>query len=111
MAHDLASSFIAYRLLLFFSNHHILWAMKPQALLKAIGRRIRAIRKSRELSQERLAEMSDLHPTFVSDTENGKLNVSILSYYKIAEALKVPLPELFDVKSSPSIKKAKKKSR
>jgi len=69
--------------------------MKAVALLKAVGGKIRLIRKSKELSQEKLAELSGLHPTFISNLENGKLNCSILSYYRIAEALDTPLAKLF----------------
>jgi len=83
--------------------------MKPVALLKAIGGKIRVIRKSKELSQEKLAELSSLHPTFVSNLENGKLNGSILSYYRIAEALDTPLAKLFTI--SPVSKPASKAKR
>ncbi len=65
--------------------------MKPQALLKAVGYKIRVIRTAKKLSQEQVAEMSNLHPTFISNLENGKLNGSILSFYRIAEALNTPL--------------------
>ncbi len=68
--------------------------MKPQVFLKAIGYKIRVIRMSKKLSQEKLAEMSNLHPTFISNLENGKLNGSILSFYRIAQALDTPLSRI-----------------
>jgi DNA-binding XRE family transcriptional regulator len=108
---SLATPFIAYRLCKSEPNQYILWAMKPQAFLKAVGYKIRVIRTAKKLSQENLAEMANLHPTFISNLENGKLNGSILSFYRIAEALDTPLPKLFVVKA-PSVtaeKKAKKK--
>jgi transcriptional regulator with XRE-family HTH domain len=83
--------------------------MKPVALLKAVGGKIRVIRKSKELSQEKLAELSGLHPTFVSNLENGKLNCSILSYFKIAEALDTPLAKLFTFSPVSKPKRPKKK--
>ena len=84
--------------------------MKPQAFLNAVGNKIRSIRTSKELSQEKLAEMANLHPTFISNLENGKLNGSILSFYRIAQALDTPLPKLFVVKV-PAVAPAKKRTK
>lgn len=68
--------------------------MKPTTFLKILGERIRAIRKSKKISQERLAELSGLHPTYISDVERGKVNASIYSCYMITKALDVPFSEL-----------------
>lgn len=70
--------------------------MKPQAFLKAVGYNIRVIRTAKKLSQEKLAELSDLHPTFISNLENGKLNGSILSYFAVSNALDVPLSRIIN---------------
>jgi transcriptional regulator with XRE-family HTH domain len=85
--------------------------MKPLAFLKAVGYKIRVIRTAKKLSQEQVAEMANLHPTFISNLENGKLNGSILSFYRIAEALDTPLNKLFIVRApaAPPVKSAKKK--
>ena len=83
--------------------------MKPLTFLKAIGDNVRLIRTKKKLSQEKLAELSNLHPTFVSNLENGKLNVSILSYYQIAKALETPLAKLFILKPAKVAKRTKKK--
>jgi transcriptional regulator with XRE-family HTH domain len=68
--------------------------MKTAELLAALGEKIREVRKGKKLSQERLAELSNLHPTYISDIENGKVNASLYSYYQIAQALTVSLSEL-----------------
>ncbi len=68
--------------------------MKTHNVLIMIGEKIRHIRKGKKISQERLAELSNLHPTYISDIENGKVNASIYSYCQIAQALNVPLSEL-----------------
>lgn len=65
--------------------------------IKVIGRKIRAIRKSKGLSQEQLAELAGLHPTYISDIENGKVNASLQSYLAVASGLEMPLGELIDL--------------
>lgn len=69
-------------------------SMNLNAFLKTFGKRIRAIRKSKNISQEKLAELAGLHPTYISDVERGKVNASIYSCYMITVALDVPLSEL-----------------
>jgi len=68
--------------------------MKSKEFLNAVGGKIRDIRKAKKLTQEKLAELSNLHPTYISDIENGKVNASIFSYYQIAQALSNPLSEI-----------------
>ena len=68
--------------------------MECEQLLKALGERIRAARKAKKLSQESLAELASLHPTYVSDIERGKVNASITTYSHLARALDMPLAEL-----------------
>lgn len=68
--------------------------MKTAELLAVLGEKIREVRKGKKLSQEQLAELANLHPTYISDIENGKVNASLFSYYQIAKALTIPLSEL-----------------
>ena len=56
-----------------------------------------AVRKRREklgLSQEKLAEYADVHRTYVSSIELGKVAVGIEVCYKVARALKIRLSKL-----------------
>lgn len=62
--------------------------------LKLIGSRIRGFRKAMGLIQEKLAELANLHPTFVSEIETGKANYSISTILLISNALKVSPAEL-----------------
>jgi transcriptional regulator with XRE-family HTH domain len=71
--------------------------MKPDKRIKTIGEKIRAIRKSKGLSQEEMAEGAGLHPTYISDIENGKVNASLLSYFMVATALEMPVVEIVDL--------------
>ena len=71
--------------------------MKPDRTIGLIGEKIRAVRKSKKLSQERLAELAGLHPTYISDIENGKVSASLQSYLMVAKGLEMPLGELIDL--------------
>src|SRR3990172_1681422 len=64
-------------------------------LKKALGIRIRLFRQARNITQEKLAEMTDLSVTFIGTTERGKNIPSVKTCQIIAEALGVPLWELF----------------
>ena len=47
-----------------------------------LGLRIRAIRKSRNLSQEQLAELCNLHPTYIGQLERGEKMPPLKAYAK-----------------------------
>ena len=59
-----------------------------------VGASIRAIRESRGISQELVAERADLHPIYYGNVERGRNNISILSLVKVALALKCTVEEI-----------------
>lgn len=65
-------------------------------LAKSIGQRIRNHRAAAGLSQEKLAELSGCHPTYIGQLERGEKNATIESIDKIATALNVSLSKLFE---------------
>ena len=65
-------------------------------LAKMIGQRVRNYRTERGLSQERLAEMSGCHPTYIGQVERGEKNATLESIDKIASAMSIPLSRLFE---------------
>lgn len=66
------------------------------ALSKQVGQRIRNYRTNSGLSQEKLAELSGCHPTYIGQVERGEKNATLDSIERIASALQVPLSQLFE---------------
>ena len=65
-------------------------------ITKILGKRIRNYRTTMGLSQEKLAELSGCHPTYIGQIERGEKNATIESIEKIALALNVSLSKLFE---------------
>jgi transcriptional regulator with XRE-family HTH domain len=63
---------------------------------KVFGERIRALRRRSSWSQEQLAERARLHRTYVVGIELGTRNPSLKIMARLARALGVPLPSLFE---------------
>ena len=68
--------------------------MKPELNYKLVGQRIRAIRKKRGMTQERLAELAEISPQHCSGIETGAAKVSLPALVKIANALNASMDEL-----------------
>ena len=60
-----------------------------------LGKRIRQLRERQRLSQEDLAAASHLHRTYVGSVERGERNVALRNIQAIANALGIPLSDLF----------------
>ena len=59
-----------------------------------LGANVRALRIERNLTQEQLADLCDLHRTYVGAIERGNRNVSLKNIVIIAQALNVEPSEL-----------------
>jgi len=64
-------------------------------ILTKFGKRVRELRKSQGLSQQKLALKTGLHYTYIGAVERGERNLSLQSMEKIAKGLKVNIVELF----------------
>jgi transcriptional regulator with XRE-family HTH domain len=64
-------------------------------LRKKFGERLRQIRLSRRMTQERFAEALDISVDFLSLVERGRNAPSFETLDKIAKRLKMPVAELF----------------
>jgi len=62
---------------------------------KLFGEQVRQLRVKRKLSQERLAEMANLHRNYIGGIERGERNLGLLNIVQLARALKVPPARLF----------------
>jgi transcriptional regulator with XRE-family HTH domain len=58
--------------------------------LQVFGQTVRKLRLERGLSQEDLAELCDLHRTYIGGIERGERNIGLLNVLNIAKALNVP---------------------
>ena len=67
--------------------------MRTQELL---GRRVKELRKGKELTQEQLAERAGLDVKFVGSIERGTENPSIQTLEKLAAALSVKIHQLLN---------------
>lgn len=71
--------------------------MDDEDICRRFGQNVRRIRRAQELSQENLAELADLHRTYITGLERGHgRNPTIRAADKIARALKVPIATLFE---------------
>ena len=65
-------------------------------IAKILGQRIRKYRTAKGLSQEKLAELSRCHPTYIGQIERGEKNATVESIEKISDALDISLSVLFE---------------
>ena len=69
--------------------------MSKETHLKALGARIRTLRKERGLTQEALAERAGLHSRYISRVEQGDANFGVSVVFDLARGLSVKPAELF----------------
>ena len=58
------------------------------------GARLKSIRLDQGISQEKLAELAELHRTYVSSVERGQRNVTLETIEKLAAAVDVTMAQL-----------------
>lgn len=59
-----------------------------------LGKAIRTLRQDKHLSQEVLGHRSEIHPTWISHIESGRINPTWGNVRRIAKGLEVPLDQL-----------------
>lgn len=69
-------------------------------LRRILAQNIRSYRLKKRLSQEKLAEICDLHRTYVGSVERCERNVTLSTLDVFAKALGVSVPDLLTRKES-----------
>ena len=70
--------------------------MNSKKILTLLGDNVRKYRKERKLSQEKLAELANVHRTYIGMIERAEKNVTLLSMEKIAKALNITITKLLE---------------
>jgi transcriptional regulator with XRE-family HTH domain len=70
--------------------------IRNQEYLNAFGSNLRRLRKAKGLSMEKLAQLSGVEYSQISDIELGKINTTISTVKSISTALEFPTKDLFD---------------
>jgi len=64
--------------------------------LQKFGKRLKALRVERDLTQLELAEILDMSPNFVGMIERGVRNTTVENVFNIARALNIKPAALFE---------------
>lgn len=64
-------------------------AKRISASTEELGRRVRYFRLEQELTQEELAERTQMHFTYIGSVERGQRNISLLNILRLAKALEI----------------------
>ncbi len=65
-------------------------------ILTELGQRIKELRSSQGLSQERFALLIEMDRTYFASVEAGKRNISLKNLEKIANGFEISLSQLFE---------------
>lgn len=64
-------------------------------IVKVFGTNVRRYRLQKGVSQEKFAELCNLHRTYISDIERFQRSISLENIQKIADALEIETYKLF----------------
>ena len=65
-------------------------------MTEKLGQKIRIERMKRKMSQEKLAELSELNRNFIGMVERGESNITVKNLEAIAKAFNMEIQELFN---------------
>jgi transcriptional regulator with XRE-family HTH domain len=60
------------------------------------GEKVRELRVKQQFSQEKLAEIADVHRTYIGMIERAEKNITLVNIEKIAKALNVSISSMFE---------------
>ncbi len=79
-----------------FNQENVYYSMQKYKydILVKFGSKVRKYRESLNLSQEELAELANLHRTYIGMIERAEKNITLLNIEKISKALDVEITNL-----------------
>lgn len=66
-------------------------------ILTVFGKRLRFLRRTKDMTQEQVAERAGLSLQSVGEIERGRGNPTLVNVERLSDALEVELTELFDL--------------
>ena len=66
-----------------------------------MGKQIKTLRQARGMSQEELSEKISINSKYLSAIERGKANPTLAVLIRLADSLKVGVPDLFNYELEP----------
>ncbi len=69
--------------------------LKKSPIKTEFGKAVRSFRVAQHLSQEKLAELADLHTNYIGSVERGERNVTLENICKIAKGLNTHPADIF----------------
>ena len=68
-----------------------------QVLKKKFGLNFRVERTKRSLSQEKFAELANVHTNYIGKVERGEQNLTVKKIVALADSLGVPVENIFNL--------------
>ncbi len=68
--------------------------ISKEELLKKFGLNVKFARMKKGLTQEQLAELMDIHWTYIAKIETGKINMSLGKILELSKVLKTDINRL-----------------
>jgi len=70
--------------------------MSSKNILEVFGANVQKYRKEKKISQEKLAEIANVHRTYVGMIERAEKNITLRNMEKIAKALNLEIKDLLE---------------
>lgn len=68
-----------------------------KAVLKEIGLKFRVERIKKMLSQEKFAEIANVHTNYIGKVERGEQNLTVKKNVNLANSLQVPVKDILNL--------------
>lgn len=68
-----------------------------EEVLKRIGLNFRVERTKRTLSQEKFAELANVHTNYIGKVERGEQNLTVKKIVALANSLNVPVEDILNL--------------